>query len=233
MLFFKILTIVFCLEVLSFYIGGVYTYYMVFYTMFISVVLLAFSVFNRRFKRDTKIPLNLKGFKYKKEIQFYLTIPPAPAVYITYGAKGIKIFIRKKLHKMLTQKELEVILHHELGHYHYRYLSLLGNTVILVVIITLPVVMHSLYMVIDSLLITYSIFIVYSFLSLLFYSNFRKILEILADRQSKKYTSKQRFTKVLIKTAKVFDKEKSSSRVYNLFFELHPSVKRRCSISCR
>ena len=185
------------------------------------------------FEQEQEINKMIEGFKYKKEIKFYLTTHPSSVTYITYRAKGIKIFIRKKLHKMLTQKELEVILHHELGHYYYRYLSLFGNTVILVVIITLPVVMHSLYMVIDSLLITYGIFIVYSFLSLLFYSNFHKLLEVLADRQSKKYTSKRRFIKVLKKSAKVFKKEKSSNTFYNLFFELHPSVKRRCSISYR
>lgn len=197
------------------------------------VIFTAFFIFKRRFKRDSKTPINLEKLKYDKDIQIYLIARSTPAAYITYSTKGINIFISQKLYKTLTTKELEVILYHELGHYHHRYISLLGDIVILAIITTMPIIMYSFYNKIDTLFITYSFFIIYSFLSLLFYSNFHKFLEILADNQSVKNTSKQRFVRTLIKSAKAFNKEKSSNALYNLFFEFHPSVKMRCMISYR
>ena len=232
-LFFKILTVLFFVEFISFYIGGLYTYYIVFYSIIALVGVAASFVFKRRFKRDSRTPINLKELKYEKDIQIYIISRSSPAAYITYRAKGINIFISQKLFKILTKKELEVILYHELGHYYYRYISLLGDIIIFVIVITLPILMQSIYNKIDTLLVAYGIFIIYSFLSLLFYSNFRKLLEILADKQSIKYTSKQRFIRVLIKSAKAFNKEKSSNAIYNLLFEFHPPVKIRCLIGYR
>ena len=229
----RILTVIFLIELISFYIGGLYIYYMIFYSVFALVGVAAFFVFKRRFKKDNRTPINLEELKYKKDIQIYIISRSSPAAYITYRTKGINIFISQKLYKILTRKELEVIVYHELGHYYYRYISFLGDIIIFAIVITLPIVMHYFYNKIDTLFITYGIFIIYSFLILFFYSNFRKILEILADKQSIKYTSRQRFVRVLIKSAKAFNKEKSSNAIYNAFFEFHPPVKIRCLISYR
>jgi len=191
---------------------------------------MTFIALRRRFKRDSKTSIKLDNFKYTKDIQIYLKSSSLPAIYITYRSTDISIFISKKLYKLLTRAELEAILYHELGHYHHRYLSLFGDIIIKSVVITLPIVTYNFYNITDSIFLTYLMFILYNFISLFLYSNFRKIVELLADRHSIKYTSKQRFVKALKKAAKAFIKEEPPNIVYNLFFEFHPSVNVRCII---
>jgi len=230
MLLVKTLTIIFLVEILSYEIGGLHAYYILFYFIVIVLALLAYYFNKKKLKKDTTTRINIEQLKCEQKLHIYITKDSRDTASIKYTTGGIYIFISKKLYETLTLAELEVIIQHELGHHYYRYISLLGNIIMWILVIFLPIAMYNFYLSTSTILMTYGVFIIYSFLSFFFYSNFRKLIELLADKQSVKHTSKHRFVKALIKAAKVYNKDKPSHKLYNLFFEFHPSIKMRCKI---